>query len=408
MAFSAGYLYTVHMSAAFQNLSSTLNLLPFSEQEWMDLIEAIEMDAVDIPRLEEFRQNWKSRYVLQRDFPVYKQMVESAVISVEFKRELDRILDSFVKATTKSTNPLDRLGMIASNLYFLQNFTRAQDAKILSLNFLTHFKKDKIAVDLSRGNLARGISFGLAREGPVSLCTFKGLNVHDNFDFITLENSLEFALLKEYLRLHQHKIDKWDNRINSIEEHPIFRDHIFNLLETRNTPSSFPAVIQPVFFYGTLQLENTTVKLGDPERQIVVEDTSLLKKTGEFHLVEMLEYLRAVFTAFLDPTFINSEETLGVVPIGYKDDVYLIVEYNKLAKDGAVNQRLGLVYHVAVDPNGKSTLSDVCKIHNYLLPELFEMTHLRLLKLEREGTLEPPNVRQVEAQISARVLGFPK
>ncbi|MHA1732731.1 MAG: hypothetical protein ACTSU5_12370 [Promethearchaeota archaeon] len=403
MAFRAGYIYSLHMSAEFQKLSSTLNSTPFSEQEWLDLIEVVELGAVDIERLREIRNDWGSRYVLPRDGPVFREVLERSKVPEPFKRELGSALDELVRVSSAGTDPTDRLGMIAGNIFFLQDFTRAQNAQVFNLNFLTHFKKEKRVLELSRGSLGRGISFGLAREGDVGFCSFKTLHVHDDAEFIALENTLEFALVREYVRLHGSAFDGWDHVVNSVPVKGSFQNRVLNLMGTRSSASAFPAFVAPVLYYGTVVLPDGTVSLGADSGGVLVENRDLLEKVEQFHLVDLLEYLRAVFTSFLDPALINSDETMAFVPVGFGGDLYLVVEYNRALDKGSAPQRLGVVYRVYVVPEAPGTISKICSYHCAILPGLLVDVTSKLSSTANGGEVDPASLGWAESLVSSRV-----
>lgn len=367
MAFKAGYIYNFQMSPEFRNLSRTLDRSPFTVQEFLDLIEAVELGALSLDRLDEMKENWASKYILPNEKDVYLEMIAHAKISPAFKTQLGEIVDMLVAAQSKAISLDDRLGLIASNFYTIQDFLQNQGAELLNINFLTHFHTSEKIMSLSRGNIARGLSFGLARNTRgVLLSTFKTINLKDEQEFFSVfkSNRIEDQLLEEYTQLHQDKLESWDNRVNSVAVDPRFQNKITNLLDTRASPDRFEVSVAPAFFYGSFLVQDDVWILGqDAPEKVIVEDRALYEATEQYHMSKLLESLRSTILIFMDVNFLNSTETLGVVPIAFQNSIYLIIEYNRLVDGGPQTQRLGVVYQVKSNPGSGLTLTQLVKRH---------------------------------------------
>lgn len=378
MTFQSGYIYSVKLSKTFRNLSQTLDSRPFTAREFLDLLEVIEEGALTPDRLEELVADWSgSKTILPDDAALFLKLVRLWPIPDLFKTCLRDVVTRLVAANRKSTSLHDRLGLIAGNIYFVQEFLRNQGAQLLNLTFLTHFKKAEKVLELSQGHFARGLSFGIARNSlGLSLCSFYSVDVDQDEGFVSVDASSRFedALLEDYSQLHHTAIEQWDNRINSVPLDLDWTATIANLLDTECHITPVPVIATPVFHYAFVQTHSgQTLHLGkEHSDKIIVEDRDLFAHVNQFHLVDLLEYLRQIILIFMDVSFVNSEETVGVIPIAYRDEVYLIIEYGRLAPDGKHTHRLGSVYHVEEDPFTDMTLHELVKEHISTLSNLYE------------------------------------
>ncbi len=405
MAFNGGYIYNLQTSERFQNLTKRLDAEVFTVKEFLDVIDVIEAGAFTEDRLEEISEEWfATKYIPTKRIDQYNQVIERSAIPDHFKILLQNIVDIMASGQTSSMNYLDRMGLIAGNLFFIQNTLKAFNARLLDLTYLTHVKYSKALMSLVQGDIAQGISFGLSNKKNTSLCTFYTLNVAYNMEFISLADEEERKLLEDYLGLHQQYIDIWDHKPNSIPLDFKFHKKLVEFSEAKQIPDRVSVKATPVCFYGQIWTKGYVNKLGEESTgNLVVLDQNRFELMREFHMVEILESLRSTFIAFMDVNLINTKRTFSLVPIAFRNDIFLIIEYNELiAADSGKKfpQRLGIIYHVERTLQASPTsLSDIVKRHIPVLPELFNQIDIWM----KEEDPQNPNLTMMQSYIAAKL-----
>ncbi|MHA1732712.1 MAG: hypothetical protein ACTSU5_12275 [Promethearchaeota archaeon] len=406
MAFNSGYIYNLQTSERFQNLTRTQDAQVFTVKDLEDLMDVIEAGAISEHRLEEISDTWyDNRYIPTEAKGRYANAIARASIPEHYKILLENIVDILASGQASTMKYLDRMGLIAGNLYFLQHMMAGFNARLLDMTFLTHFKQDEKILKLMAGEIAHGITFGLSHRDDTSLCTFYTLSVENNVEFISLGDEEEERLLDQYLALHEKYIDVWDNVPNSIPLDFEFHKKLREFSEAKQVPDRVGVKATPVFFYGHVLSSGKTFKMGGSDGGgVVVLDDFWFRKVQKFHLVEILDSLRSTFLAFLDVKLINSNRTIGIVPVAYNGEIFLIVEINQLTSAGAGSafpQRLGVVYHLdRVLQAGGTSLSELVKAHISLLPGLLGQVDLWM----RDEDQSSPEIPVLESYIRAKLL----
>ncbi|GAB4321885.1 MAG: hypothetical protein Kow0069_26390 [Promethearchaeota archaeon] len=371
MFFRMGYVFNWQMSERFWNLAHAKDATQFTIQDLRNVVEVVAEGAMTEQRFQDLQDGWfETSYIRPADKERYLQVVRNSSIETHWKVLLENALDVLEAAAARSTSLDDRLGLIASNVYLVQDFLRAQKAKLLDMTFLTHFAKAANLPDVPNIVFAQGLSFGLSRVADVALCVFYTVSAKTGLEYVSLDDEAEHELLVEYLRLHGGDVAEWDCVPNSIFLSTEFHRKVAQFLEGKQVPDRVAVKPRPVFAFGKVPvgLGETAAPLTPELAGVIVLDEDLFAEVQKFGLVDVLEHLSATFRVILDANLVHSRETLSVVPIEHATDLYAVVEYARVAERGSLGEgaspfRIGVVYALERQSPGALSLSDFVTAH---------------------------------------------